>query len=134
MTSEGKDLEAVSTSNNPELRTALLCLLCGIPVDLIVSHFAGNGRGRAAGLCVGVDAVVVVLRRNSRGKLRFWLALLLIALIQTVVILLVPFGDQSLPAYGLLPAALVIYLIDEGIIYLFGARSTGKHPQSSATN
>jgi hypothetical protein len=54
--------------------------------------------------------------------------------IQAVVIFLVPFGDESLPAYGLLPAALMIYLIDEGVIYLFGARSAGKHPSSNATN
>jgi hypothetical protein len=134
MTSGEKEVVAASASDSPDRRIALLCLLCGIPVDLIVSHFAGDGRGRAAGLCVAVDAVVVVLRRNSRGKLAFWLALLLIVLVQTVVIVLVPFGDQSLPAYGLLPAALVIYLFDEGIIYLFGARSAGKHPQSSATN
>jgi len=134
MTSEEKDLEAASASDSPARRTALLCLLFGIPVDLIVSHFAGDGRGRAAALCVGVGAFVVALRRNSRGKLGFWLAVLLIVLIQTIVIILVPFGDQSLPAYGLVPAALVVYLFDEGIIYLFGARSAGKHPQSSATN
>jgi hypothetical protein len=134
MTSGEKELVAASASDSPDRRIALLGLLCGIPVDLIVSHFAGNGRGRAAGLCVAVDAVVVVLRRNSRGKLGFWLAMLLIALIQTVVIFLVPFGDQSLPAYGLLPAALVIYLVDEGIIYLFGARSAGEHPRSEAEN
>src|SRR6202789_3994194 len=119
MTSEEKDLAAVTASDSPKRRTALLCLLCGIPVDLIVSHFAGDGRGRAAGLCVGVDAVVVALRPSSRGKLGFWLAMLLIVLIQALVILFVPFGDQSLPAYGLLPAALVIYLVDEGIIYGF---------------
>jgi hypothetical protein len=123
MTNEEKHLAPPSASDSPDRRTALLCLLCGIPVDLIVSHFAGDGRGRAAGLCVAVDAVVVVLRPNSRGKLGFWLAVLLIVLIQTVVVFLVPFGDESLPAYGLLPAALVIYLFDEGIIYLFGARS-----------
>lgn len=51
-----------------------------------------------------------------------------------MVIVLVPFGDESLPAYALLPAALVIYLFDEGVIYLFGARSAGKHPPSSAAN
>jgi hypothetical protein len=45
---------------------------------------------------------------------------LLIALVQTVVIVLVQFGDQSLPAYGLVPAALVVYLFDECIIHLFG--------------
>ena len=36
-----------------------------------------------------------------------------------MVILLVPFGDESLPAYGLIPAALVIYLFDVCIIWVF---------------
>jgi hypothetical protein len=59
---------------------------------------------------------------------------LLIALVQTVVILLVSFGDQSLPAYGLVPAALVVYLFDEGMIYMLGARSADEHPRSGAEN
>ena len=134
MTSEEKDLEAVSEPDGSKRRTALLCLLCAIPVDLIVSHFTDDGRGRAAGLCVGVDVFVVALRHNSRGKLGFWLAVLLIVLIQTVVILLVPFGNESVPAYGLVPAALVIYFIDEGIFYVLGARSADEHPRSGAEN
>lgn len=119
MTSEEEDLTAAGASDRAERRIALLCLLCGLPVFMIVAHFAGGGRGRAAGLCVAVDALVVVLRRESRRKLRFWFAISLILLIQTMVILLVPFGDESLPAYGLIPAALVIYLFDVCIIWVF---------------
>jgi hypothetical protein len=126
MPADEKDVAPASASNTAERRIAFLCLLFGIPVDLLVSHFAGVGRGRAAGLCVAVDALVMVLRRGSSGRLRFWLAISLILLIQTVVIFFVPFGDESLPAYGLLPAALVIYLIDEGIIYLFGRQSVAR--------
>ena len=120
-------------SESVQRRIAFLCLLCGLPVFLIVANFAGVGRGRAAGLCAAVDSLVVVLRHGSREKLRLWSAIALILLIQTMVIVLVPFGDESLPAYALLPAALVIYLFDEGIIYLFGVRSA-KRPRSSATN
>jgi hypothetical protein len=123
MKNDANDLSSTSKSDSAERMIALLCLLCGLPVFMIVAHFADWGRGRAAGVCVAVDVLVVMLRRQSRGKLGFWLAILLIVLIQSVVILIVPFGDQSLPAYGLLPAALVVYLIDEGIIYLFGARN-----------
>src|ERR1700744_4565197 len=108
MKSDEKDLGLTSASDSTDRRIALLCLLCGLPVFMIVAHFAGWGRGRAAGICVAVNALVVALRWQSRGKLGFWLAILLIVLIQTMVIFLVPFGDQSLPAYGLLPAALVI--------------------------
>lgn len=50
--------------------------------------------------------------------------MLFVVLIQTAVIFFVPFGNQSLPAYGLLPAALVIYLIDLGIIFLFRGRAS----------
>ncbi|WP_263409381.1 hypothetical protein [Terriglobus tenax] len=132
MKSDANGIRSASESDSAERRIALLCLLCGIPVFMIVAHFAGWGRGRAAGVCVAVDALVMVLRWEARRMLRFWLAILLILLIQMMVIFLVPFGDQSLPAYGLLPAALGIYLVDEGIIYLFGARSADKHPESSS--
>jgi hypothetical protein len=57
----------------------------------------------------------------------------LILLAQTVLVIFVSFGHQSIPAYGFLPAALVIYLFDEGIVYL-GARSVSKHPRSGAMN
>lgn len=71
---------------------------------------------------------MVVLRPESRGKLRFWFGISLILLVQTMVMFLVPFGDESLPAYGLIPTALVIYLFDECIIYLFGGLS-GNSPK-----
>ena len=134
MTSEEEDLSPAGMSESVQRRIAFLCLLCGLPVFLIVAHFAGVGRGRAAGLCAAVDSLVVVFRCGSRKKMRLWSAISLTLLIQIMVIVLVPFGDESLPAYALLPAALAIYLFDEGVIYLFGARSAGKHPPSSATN
>lgn len=126
MTNEEKDLVSSGASDRAERSIAVLCLLLGIPAFIVVAHFAGEGRGRAAGLCLAVDALVVILRRKSTRKIKLWSATLLMLLFQTIVIVAVPFGDQSLPAYGLLPAALVIYLIDEGILYLiglFGARS-----------
>jgi hypothetical protein len=110
-------------SDRVERRTAFLCLICALPVFMIVAHFAGGGRGRAAGLCVAVDALVVALRSRAARNIRFSFAMLLILLTQATIICLVPFGDESLPAYGLIPAALVIYLFDEAIVYLLGARS-----------
>jgi hypothetical protein len=128
MTSEEKDLAPAALSDSTERKIAFLCLLCAIPVYMVVAHFAGEGRGRAAAACIGVNVLVVVLRRKSIGKLGFWIAMSLILLIQTMVIVVAPFGDQSLPPYGLIPAGLVIYLFDEGVIYLFGALS-GTRPQ-----
>ncbi len=100
-------------------RGAILSVLSAIPVFLVVAHFAGFGRGRAAALCMAVDVAVVKLRWDSRGKLWFWCAISLMLLIQAVMVGFVPLGDESLPAYGLVPAAVVIYLVDECIIFLF---------------
>ena len=119
MTSNEKYIALAGASDRAERRIALLCLLGGLPVFMVVAHFAGGGRGRAAALCVAVDALVVVLRRGARRRPRFWFAISLILLVQTMVIYLVPFGDTSLPAYGLIPAALVIYLFAECIIFVF---------------
>lgn len=41
-----------------------------------------------------------------------WCAILLILLVQII-------GDESMPVTGLLPTGLVIYLVDECIIFLF---------------
>jgi hypothetical protein len=94
----------------------------------IVIHFADLGRGRAAGVCILVDAIVMKVRWNFRGKLAFWCAISLILLVQIAVIAFVPFGGQSMPVYGLLPAALVVCLVDEGIVFLF-TRGFGFSPK-----
>ena len=95
------------------------CILCALSVFIVVGYFAGLGRGRAAALCAGVDFAVVRLRWESRGKLRFWHAISLILLLQVMMIVFVPFGSKSMPVYGLMPAGLVLYLLDEGIIFVF---------------
>ncbi len=99
-----------------------LSVLSGLAMMLIVTYFSDLGRGRAAGLCVLVDIIVMRLRWEFRNKLGFWFAVLLILLVQTVVIIFVSFGHQSIPAYGLLPAALVVYLVDECAVFLFTRR------------
>jgi len=40
----------------------------------------------------------------------------------------VPFGDQSVPPYTLLPIALVVYFVDECIVFVF-ARGFGTRPK-----
>lgn len=107
-------------------RGVLFCILCALPILLIVAHFAGLGRGRAAGLCTAVDILVMMLRWESKGKLWFWCAVSLILFVQVMAIVFIPFGDESMPAYALLPAALVIYLFDECIIFLFGRGSAAR--------
>ena len=96
----------------------LLCVLPGLAVALIVGHFAGMGQGRAAGLCALVDILVVKLRWTFKGRIGFWFAIWLILLGQTALIARVPFGDQWMSAYALLPIALVVYLVDECIVFL----------------
>jgi len=67
---------------------------------------------------VSVDSLFAGLRWKSRGKLRFWVAVTLMLVVQATVVGLVPFGDESMPAPTLLVPALVIYLFDECIMFL----------------
>jgi hypothetical protein len=119
MTSDEREQMQPDASESYGRRIAFLCILCGIPIFLIVAQFAGPGRAAEAGLCASVDAYVLKLRWESRPKLGFWCAVSLILLLQIVAIFLLPFGDQSTPGFALLPAALLIYLVDECIVYLF---------------
>ena len=58
--------------------------------------------------------------------MRFWLAIALILLLQTTVIVTFPFGSDSMPVYGLVPIGLIVYLIDECIIFLVKRRTHRK--------
>lgn len=87
------------------------CLLCSLSVFVAVAYFAGLGRGRAAGLCAGVAFAVAKLRWGSRENLWFWSAISLSLILQAIVIAFVPFGGESMPVTGLVPAGLVIYLV-----------------------
>jgi hypothetical protein len=42
-----------------------------------------------------------------------------VLLVQIALTVLVPFGDQSMPAYALLPAVLAVYLVDECVVFPF---------------
>jgi hypothetical protein len=127
------------TSNEEELKEPtgwkavgredlFLCVLPGLAVMLIVTYFADLGRGRAAGLCALVNVLVMKLRWTFKGRIGFWFAISLILLGQTALIVRVPFGDQWMSAYALLPIALAVYLVDESIVFLF-TREFGTGPK-----
>lgn len=128
MTSEKEDFKQPKGWAAVERGDLLLCVLPGLAIMLVVTHFADLGRGRAAGLCTLVDILVMKLRWEFRGKFGFWCAILLILLAQIAGIVLVPLGDRSMPAYALLPAALVVYLVDECLMFVF-ARGFGTSPK-----
>ena len=106
----------------------LLCVLPGLAMMLIVTYFADIGRGRAAGLCALVDILVMKLRWTFKGRIGFWFAISLILLGQTALITRVPFGSQWMSAYALLPIALVVYIVDECVVFLF-TRGFGTSPK-----
>ena len=105
---------------------ALFCVLCATPVFLTISHLGNFGRARAAALCVAIDVAVVKLYNSpergllSSEQLWFWYAILFATAVQTAVVFGLSWQDESLPAYSLMPAAIVIYLLDLGIVRLFG--------------
>ena len=128
VTSDEEDLKEPTGWEAVGREDLLLCVLPGLAVMLIVTYFADLGRGRAAGLFVLVDILVMKLRWTFRRRIRFWFAISLILLGQAALIAQVPFGNQWMSAYALLPIALVAYLVDEGIVFLF-TRRFGTNPK-----
>lgn len=88
--------------------SVLLSLSFALPVFFVVGHFTDFGRGRAAGVCTAVDVLVAMIRWRPNRELGYHCALLLMIAVQAMVIYLVPFGDDSLPAYGLVPAGVLL--------------------------
>lgn len=118
MTNDGNELEEHREAEQFTGSDMFVCLLVALSVFAFVAYFAGLGRGRVAGLCAGVDFAVVRLRWHLNQNLRFWIAITLILFVQAAIVVAFPFGPESMPVYGLLPAGLVIYLFDEGVILL----------------
>jgi hypothetical protein len=119
MTDDEGDLKEPSGWAAIERGDLLVCAIPGLVILLIVTYFSDLGRGRAAGVCTMIDVLVMKLRWESRPKLGLWSAMLLILLAQTAVIVRVPFGDQWISAYALLPVGLMIYVVEESIVFLF---------------
>jgi hypothetical protein len=103
-------------------------VLPGLAVMLIVTYFADLGRGRAAGLCALVDILVMKLRWMLKGRIGFWFAISLVLLGQTALMVRIHLGYQWMSTYALLPIALIIYLVDECIVFLF-TRGIGTGPK-----
>jgi hypothetical protein len=118
MTSEGSDFAQQDDNTEFSRLDMALCIAFSLGVFAAVGYFAGLGRGRAAGVCAGVDFAVVGLRTQSRRTLRFWLAIVFIVLAQVTVISTVHFIGEHTSVYGLVPAGLMVYLFDQCIIFL----------------
>ena len=94
---------------------ALAILLGVAPVYFLI---ADPGRARAAALCAAVFGTTIWTRRHLRHKVWFWIVLVLLAALHLPLILLVRWSDASLPAYGLIPIALVDFAYVCGPIWL----------------
>ena len=120
MTSDEEELKEPEGWAAFEREDLFHCAIPGIIVMLIVTYFADLGRGRAAGICAMLDVLVMKLRWTFKARIGFWLAISLILLGQVAFITQVlPPGYQWMSAYVLLPIALVVYLVEEGIVFLF---------------
>jgi hypothetical protein len=109
---EKQDLEG---SDNQNRKVALLILLCAAPFFFFI---ADTGRARAVAVCFCVFGTTIWTRRHLRHRVWFWIVLVLLAAAHLPLILLVRWPDTSLPAYGLLPIALVDFAFVCGPIWL----------------
>ena len=115
-----EDLEQPNATHHFERREVILSALCGLTAFCVVAHYSSVGRGRAAGVCAAVDFFVVKHHWKSRGKVWYWCAILLIVAIQVLTIMCLSFGDEWIPTYGLLPAALLAYVINVCVVSIVG--------------
>ena len=128
MTGEENDLTVADAPKRFGRVDMFLCILCAFIAFVAVAHFMDVGRGRAAGLCAGVAFAVVRIRWSPRENLWLLCSASLILLVQIIVIVFVPFGGESMPVYGLMPAGLIVYLVDECIIFLL-RKGIGTRPK-----
>ena len=87
-------------------RWVLAALVLTSPVAFLFIEVGEPGTGRAAWICLGMLVIAVKVRWELRRKSWFWATVTLIAIIETPLIILVPWTSKWIPAVVILPFGL----------------------------
>lgn len=68
----------------------LVIAVCVVPVYLLVSHFAEEGRALVASCSAGIIVVVVAYFWDFRGHIWFWAAITFIVFLHVLLALFIP--------------------------------------------
>lgn len=97
---------------------ALLAGICTSPVYILFVYLGDSGRGRAAWVSAGMIALAARLVWDLKRRAWFWVTIAIIAILHIPVILLIPWGRETLSYVALLPLGLLDLGINYGIIRL----------------
>lgn len=77
-----------------------------LPVYFLLSYYSQEGRGFVAALSIcGILSLICILRDISRNP-KFWIGILVIVVVHTLLVVLVPWGDRV--TFGVLATPFVI--------------------------
>lgn len=108
------------TRETPPMTRAwgLIIGICTAPLFIIFVYLGDPGRGRAAWVSAIVISAVIRFFWTLRKQTWFWVAIVIIVLLHVPLVLLIPWGDQSLSYVALLPIGFLDFCITYGIIKL----------------
>lgn len=112
---------AATLGESPRKLTALagyLILLCSLPILIVFAILGKIWIGFGAWICSGLVILVVRTRWDLRMHVWFWITIVFAELIQTPIVLLIPWNDQSLTWITFLPAAVLDYYLVYGCVRL----------------
>ena len=108
-----KELTARTTA-----RWGIIVAVLTMPVAMVVSHFSDPGRGRAAGIALGLMIGGIWAFWHQRRHAWFWMAIAALTVIHVVLIILVPWSNKSFPAPALWPIGIADFAAICGFIKL----------------
>ena len=100
-------------------KSALVAMVCSLPLYFLFDYLGNPGRGEAAGICAAITLVVVQAFWDLRRSLWFWVTIATVVLLHVPLILLVSWTNKSYPGVVLLPLALVDFFVVYGCFKLF---------------
>src|SRR5690349_15934768 len=77
--------------------------ICTAPIFILFVYLGNPARGRAAWVSAGIIFAVVRFFWSLRKQTWFWFTIVIIALLHIPLVLLIPWGGQSLSYVALLP-------------------------------
>lgn len=95
-----------------------IALLLSLPVAIVVSHLVDPGRGRAAGVALGLMILAIRVFWHLKQRAWFWMAIAALTIIHVVLIVVVPWTNKSFPAPALWPVGIADFAAICGFIKL----------------
>jgi hypothetical protein len=111
-------------------KSALVAMVCSLPLYFLFNYLGNPGRGEAAGICAAITLIVVEAFWDLRRSVWFWVTIASVLLLHVPLILLVPWTNKSYPGVVLLPIALIDFFVVYGCFKLVETAAKKNAPPS----